>query len=127
MISGIEGVTTAALAVALDAASMQQRVIAANIANVNTPGYMPKRLHFSAHVDGARAFGGAAANVDPASMLAVRMALEPARDAAGVMQSVKPDQEVAAMSANALHYQALATALNKHFSIIASAVSDGKR
>ncbi|WP_420997929.1 flagellar basal body rod protein FlgB [Cupriavidus sp. 30B13] len=127
MITGIEGLTTAALSAALDAASMQQRVIAANIANVNTPGYVPMRLQFSAHLDALAMPGRGGAGTDPATLLAVSMDLRQARDASGVMDTVQPDQEVAAMSENALHYQALATALDKHYSILTSAVSDGKR
>lgn len=123
---GIEGVTTAALSLALDAASLRHRVLAANVANANTPGYVPMRLQFSAQIDEMAAHQ-ASTTTDPASMLAVRMSLQPAKDAGGVMTSVQPDLEMAAMSANALQYQALATALDRHFSILFSAVSDGKR
>lgn len=126
MISGIEGVTTAALSLALDAASLQHRVLAANVANVNTPGYVPMRLRFAAQIDG-NAARQAAPSADPASLFSVRMSLQPAFDASGAAATVQPDQEVAAMSENALHYQALATALDKHLSILSSAVSDGKR
>jgi len=123
---GIEGVTTAALSLALDAASLQHRVLAANVANTNTPGYVPMRLQFSAQID-EMAASRASVSTDPASMFAVRMSLQPAQDASGAMTSVQPDQEMAAMSANALQYQALATALDRHFSVLLSAVSDGKR
>ncbi|MGM3278095.1 flagellar basal body rod protein FlgB [Ralstonia sp. 24A2] len=126
MNSGIEGVTTAALSLALDAASLQHRVLAANVANANTPGYVPMRLQFSAQID-EMAARRASVSADPASMFAVRMSLQPAQDASGAMTSVQPDQEMAAMSANALQYQALATALDRHFSVLLSAVSDGKR
>lgn len=126
MVPGIEGVTSAALSLALDAASLQHRVLAANVANVNTPGYVPMRLRFAAQLDGGAA-REVTASTDPASMFAVRMSLQPARDASGAAATVQPDQEVAAMSENALHYQALATVLDKHLSILSSAVSDGKR
>ncbi|MWL90529.1 flagellar basal body protein [Cupriavidus sp. SW-Y-13] len=126
MVPGIEGVTTAALSLALDAASLQHRVLAANVANANTPGYVPMRLRFAARIEGG-AVRQATAATDPASMFAVRMSLQPAFDASGAAATVQPDQEVAAMSENALHYQALASALDKHFSILASAASDGKR
>lgn len=127
MNTGIEGITTAALSLALDAASLQHRVIATNIANINTTGYMPMRLNFSAHLNSTGARERALGNVDSSSLFAVRMELQQARDANGAMESVQPDQEVAAMSENAVHYQALAAALDKHFSVLSSAVSDGKR
>jgi len=43
---GIEGTTAAVVTLALDAATMRQQAIAANIANVNTPGYRPVRVRF---------------------------------------------------------------------------------
>ena len=42
----LESVTSAALSSALDGLALRQRTIAANIANVNTPGYTAKRVLF---------------------------------------------------------------------------------
>jgi flagellar basal-body rod protein FlgB len=48
-------------------------------------------------------------------------------DGAGAPESVRLDGEVAALAQNTVQYQALIKGLNKHFSILASAASDGKR
>ncbi|MCU1543752.1 MAG: flagellar biosynthesis protein FlgB [Microbacteriaceae bacterium] len=42
----LESVTSAALSSALDGLALRQRVIASNIANVNTPGYASQRVLF---------------------------------------------------------------------------------
>ena len=41
--------------------------------------------------------------------------------------AVRLDSEVAAMAQNGTHYQTLMKALNRHLSVLASAVNDGKR
>ena len=41
--------------------------------------------------------------------------------------AVRLDSEVAAMAQNGAHYQTLLKALNRHLSVLASAVSEGKR
>ena len=46
MTDGIEAVTRSALAMALDAASLRQQVIASNIANANAVAYLPLRVIF---------------------------------------------------------------------------------
>src|SRR5258708_40037401 len=46
---------------ALDVRLVEQNVLAANVANVDTPGYKPKELDFSAAMAAARASGGAEA------------------------------------------------------------------
>jgi flagellar basal-body rod protein FlgB len=100
--------TVAAVSAALDAAAIRQRVISANIANASTPGAKPVRVSFDATMADA-----SAVTLRPAFSL----------DA----QPVQVDQEVAAMSQNVAHYQALIRGLNKHFALISAAISDGRR
>lgn len=113
---GIEATTLPALSTALDAAVIRHQVIANNIANANTPGFRPQRVEFDLSLatqgDGA------------AQQLVAR--LEP-QLGLGVDGAVRLDTEVAAMAQNGAHYQALLKALNRHLSVLASAVSDGKR
>jgi flagellar basal-body rod protein FlgB len=94
-----------ALSLALDAASLRHRVIAHNIANVNTAGFAPLRVRFE------ESFGAA---------------LQPVveRDAAA---RVELDVEVMLLAQNAVHYQAVLRGLGKHFSILNAAISEGKR
>lgn len=127
MIEGAEAVTTAALSLALDAATLRHKAIAANIANAHTAGYVPLRLNFESQFDEARRSLVSHGQVDPFSLAAVRLELEPARDADGTAQPVRLDAEMAALAQNTVHYQALAKALSRHLAILASAVSEGKK
>ncbi len=129
MTEGLEAVTSAALALALDAASMRQQVHATNIANAATPGYGPLRVSFEAQLDEVRAELSARGRLTDASILAeVEPTLEEApREAGGLLPQVQLDVEVAAMSQNAAQYQLLLKALSKHYAVLAAAVSDGKK
>ena len=118
---GIEELTVPALSLALDAAVMRQQVIANNIANAHTVGFQARSLSFETVI----------ASADTAKPdAAVSLALQPRLSGQTVLSidgAVRLDSEVAAMAQNGAHYQALLRALNRHMSILASAVSEGKR
>ncbi|HRI55460.1 MAG TPA: flagellar basal body protein [Anaerolineae bacterium] len=111
----VESITTRALSLALDAASMRQRVIASNIANASTPGYAPQRVSFEAELAAA----------DQGFALSARV--EPAPVATGLTAGVQLDVEVAALAQNTVHQQVLLKALQRHMAMLATAVSEGKR
>lgn len=129
MTEGVESVTSAALALALDAASLRQQAYAANIANVGSEGYAPLRVSFESQLEEARAELAANGRLGDAAPLAdVAPVLEEIpRDSTGLLPSVQLDVEVAAMSQNAVQYQTLLRAVSKHYTLLASAVSDGKK
>lgn len=127
MTEGLEAMTTATLGLALDAASLRQQAIAANIANHATPGYVPVRVNFEAQLEDARRALGHSGRVDEASISPVKAQLEPVLDASGAPAKIHLDAQVADMAQNAVHYQALSRALNRHFAILALATADGKR
>ena len=116
MTEGIEAVTTTMMGLALDAASLRQRVTAANIANVDTAGYVPMKVSFEAQMADVRRSLSGSDRLDSASIEAMQPRLEPALDV-----------EVANMAQNAVQYQALVKGLTKHYAILSSAVSDGKK
>lgn len=127
MAENIEALTTATLALAMDAASLRQQAIAANIANHATHRYVPLKLDFAARMDEVRRSIEMKGSVDAAALAAVRLQLEPVLDAGGQPAQVRLDAEVADMAQNAVQYQVLARTLNRHFAILASAVTEGKR
>ncbi len=127
MTEGLEALTTAALGLALDAASLRQRAIAANIANHATEGYVPVTVDFASQMEDARRALETRGTVDAASLSAVRVELQPMLDANGRPAKVQLDAQMADMAENAVQYQALVRALSRHFSILGSAASDGKR
>jgi flagellar basal-body rod protein FlgB len=126
MIDGLESITAAALGLALDAASLRQQAIAANIANYATDGYIPQKLDFQSQMQEARRTLDADGRVDAFALAGVQLRLEPMLDAQGQPAKVHLDEQIADMAQNSVQYQVLARALNRHFAILSSAVSDGK-
>ena len=127
MADSIDALTTATLALALDAASLRQQAIAANIANHGAAGFVPQKLDFAQQMESVRRSLNMNGKVDASALAIVQLKLQPVLDAAGQPAKVHLDAEMADMAHNAVHYQALARALNRHFSILSSAASDGKR
>jgi flagellar basal-body rod protein FlgB len=127
MTEGLEAITTATLGLALDAASLRQQAIAANIANHTTEGYVPQKLDFESQMQEARRVLNSSGSIDAFALAGVRLQLEPVLDAKGQPAKVQLDEQVADMAQNAVQYQVLARGLNRHFAILSSAVSDGRR
>jgi flagellar basal-body rod protein FlgB len=127
MTDGIEAVTRSALALALDAASLRQQAIAANIANANAIGYVPQRVSFEAQLADVRRSMDAGGRVDAFALSQVRPRLEPAVDGSGAPNQVQLDVEAAEMARNAVHYQALVKGLSRHFAILSMAAGDGRK
>lgn len=129
MTDGIESVTTAALGLALDAASLRQQVIAANIANANVAGYVPMTVTFEAQMEDARRDMAGRGVLDKASLAGIAPRIEPATDTGpmGLTPQVMLDVEVSRMAQNAVQYQALARGLSKHYAILSAAVNDGRK
>ena len=117
-----ESMTIAALAAALDAASVRGQVHAANIANANVAGYTPLAVSFSARMDALQ--GG---SMWGAARPQLQVDLAPQLDANGQPQAVRLDDEMARVAQNALHYQALVKGLNQYMGLLGSAVSEGKK
>jgi flagellar basal-body rod protein FlgB len=128
MTYGITSITTAALGLALDAASLRQQAAAANIANAGAIGYAPVQVAFEDRLEDARAALRDRGAVDAASLAdaAPRLELVPA-SATGAPPGVQLDAEVARMAQNATHFQALLKAVSRHLAVLSLAVSDGRR
>jgi flagellar basal-body rod protein FlgB len=129
MTEGIEAVTTAALGMALDAASLRHQAIAANIANSNVAGYVPVTLNFESQLDDARRALESNGQLDAASLRDVvpRLESESGPTGVGITSHVMLDTEVARLAQNGVQYQALMTGLTRHFAIMSLAVNDGKK
>lgn len=92
---------------ALSLASLRNQAIASNIANRETEGYQRLQAQFSRALQAGDA----------------RPVIVP-ETAAGPAPSV--EQDIVAMSNNALHYQALARVLSRYFSIEETIAGGGK-
>ena len=128
MIENIGGATSQLVKLALDAALLKHQVIANNIANVSTPGYVAKRVSFEEHLTkfltptGQLNESALNAEIDSLkSMLEEGHAVVPADN-----EVVELDQEMVNLSENVLRYQALLDALSKRGSIIKMAINEGR-
>lgn len=126
MTTSADSMTVSALTLALDAAVLRQQVIASNIANASTAGYQPQRVTFDVHVQRAWQMSQPGSTSPSTLGDGLSMTARVAPSSAGEA-TVQLDQEVAAMAQNTTHYQLLLRGLNRHFSLLASAVSEGKR
>lgn len=129
MITEISGATTDAIRLALDAAGLRHQAIANNIANANTPGYVPLKVNFEEQMEAFRqaAAGGSDADLKHA-LQGVKGFIEQDLAAAGPGASnVMLDMEVVKLSQNVVHYQTLLRGLAKQMSIISAAINEGRR
>lgn len=129
MTQSLETATLGAVRLALDAATLRHQAIATNIANAGTPNYQPLRVSFEEHLVAARAALRSRGSLDAAALIGMQPRLErdaPVADAPGTAQ-VAVDAQVAKLTENAVHYQALLRALNKQLAILSTAINDGKR
>ncbi len=127
MTATLEALTTATLALALDAASRRQQAIAANVANVNVEGFQALRLDFESQLAQARDSLQRGGSVEARDLAAVQLELQPEVDEAGLPARVRLDVEMAEMARNAVQYQALAQGLTRHFGMLAAAAGDGRK
>lgn len=122
MVSAIDPATKTLVSAALNAADLRQVVHASNIAMAGVPGHAPMRVRFGEQFDAMRE-QIRAGQLDAATLASMGQA-EVVPSSQGEVQL---DQEVSAMSRNALHYQALVRLLNKQYSVMGMAIDGGKR
>ncbi|RDU65720.1 flagellar basal body rod protein FlgB [Helicobacter didelphidarum] len=127
---------------ALDYRSLRQDIIASNMANVDTPSYRPKDVHFEDMLaeKTAQVFDGKSKSkvLKLAQVLPQHLpGLQPDRLTGSLFfrdghlarndgNSVDLDVETSEMGKNSVMYQALTSALKKHKGIFAYALDSGK-
>lgn len=109
------------LRLALDATSLRQQAAAANIANSTNPGYRALGVRFNAQM--AREMAAPGAQLTGAAWAR----LQPSLQASPAPGAIAVDQEMAALTRNSIHYQALLKAINSQFELAGMALSDGRR
>ena len=119
----IDPVTVALVGKAMDAASLRHTVHAMNVANANVPSAQRFRVSFEELLTGVQSALASHQAVSPQDVPAPSAVA----DVSGPLGSIELDTELAEMSRNSMHYQALARALSRHLSIMSLAVSDGRR
>lgn len=112
--------TQLALERAIQGAGVRQEALTANLANVDTPGYVRKDVDFHAQLAGAMQAGPDAA----ARLRATGFA--PTADSPGAMRAdggtVDADVESARLAQNALEHQALVTVAGARLDVLRAAM-----
>jgi flagellar basal-body rod protein FlgB len=131
--------TLATLERALDARSVRHNVLAGNLANANTPGFVPREVDFqaamaqaaSAREEPAPAAAPGeiplAAAAGPASPGPAGAPVVPGQGAAAGLDgnAVDVDRALVALAENAIQYGATARAAGKKLAILRYVASDG--
>lgn len=120
---------------ALNARAMRQEVLAANIANADTPNYKARDVDFAAALAAAKGVGGleltrtasmhlagAGASASANGAVKYRTAVQPSLDG----NSVDLDVERAAFAENAMHYQFLLERARSTFSRMSMALESSR-
>jgi flagellar basal-body rod protein FlgB len=121
--------TIESVRLALGAAGMRQRVIADNIANVNSPDHVRMRVVFEERLAEAmssmrnEASGESSGGPSLASLSGIQAEVEPDNT---VGSKVELDEEMARLSANSLRYHALTKGLSRYLSIANIIASSSK-
>ena len=105
------------LASVLDASAVRHRVIANNVANVNTPGYKRLDVNFETELAKVLANGG---DVKTATPVIAEDATAPARQDGN---TVDIDREMGQLAKNSSLYQAASTILATRLAMLRSAIS----
>ena len=127
MIENLGGVTSDVARLALDALSLRHELISHNIANARTPGYVPKRLEFSARLQAL--VDSLQHGIDP-GMFSQEVDRLRADIKSGTLtnaptdQTVEVDMEMVDLTANVLQYRGLLDAQSKRGDILRAAIRE---
>jgi flagellar basal-body rod protein FlgB len=109
------------LARLLSSSTLRSQVIAGNVSNSNTPGFIRKEVQFEDQLRDA---------MQTSDRMAERVMPTIADDLSGIKgpdgNNVSMETEMNAMRENRLTYETYATILEGHFSLIDAAIRDGR-
>ncbi|MBN2427704.1 MAG: flagellar basal body rod protein FlgB [Deltaproteobacteria bacterium] len=134
-LTGIFDQTTNFLKKALDLRVRKQQVISSNIANSDTPGYIPARMEFEGNLQNA--IGGSGVKLaktqsghigadDDLAAMGVTIVRESRGINIGDRNEVSVEEEMVHMAENQILYEATVQALNKKFGLLKYIVQDGR-
>ena len=122
-----ESVTLQLVSKALDAASLRQQAIAANIANVSTAGYRPVRVSFEDQLQAARSQLNTGGKLDTSVLSSLQPRLVETGETVTGDSTATLDIQTAELARNAIQYQALLKGLSHHFAMMSTIINEGKR
>ncbi len=110
---------SALLEKALNIRGLYHKVIASNIANIETPGYKEKDIDFSAELE--RSMRGSTGNVE----------IREKRDPGGIDgidgNSVNMEDQIVKLTENTMMFNAFVQLINKKFSLMRYVINEGRR
>jgi flagellar basal-body rod protein FlgB len=110
--------TGSVISAALDGLAARQRVIANNVANVETPGFIAGRVSFEDSLRAALAGGTSPAGTSVATL--------PSADPVNVDgNNVSLDKELVSSTETDLAYQLMVQAINQKFGLLRTAIGGG--
>ena len=118
---------TRALAKSLDAAGLRHRVIADNLANVETPGFMRSEVGFEDQLARALDSNGEESASAEIERLQPQIRADSSSPARPDGNNVSVDKEIAGMAKNTLQYEALVQLMNLRTSMLRTAITEGRR
>ena len=129
MIENLGGITSDLVGLALDNAVFRQKVIANNIANADTPGFIPERVKFEEMF--SRFLFDASGKLDESlakhDINRIRDSID---DGLSLYEekgaAIELDMETARLAENVLRYKALLEASTKRGSILKTAILEGR-
>ena len=133
-VNGIFGTTVEMLGKTLDLRAKRQGLIAANLANVETPGYTPSDLSFEAELKSALKKGGTTASPNPrhiplrgggaAAMERVvgQLVEAPDKEPGADGNGVELESEMGRLAENQIMYNASVQLLTKKFEMMKQAI-----
>lgn len=104
---------------ALDIRAYYHRILASNIANVETPGYKEKDIDFRKELDGM--------TESPADIQVKVKSTTDGGIAAVDGNTVNMEDQIVKMTENTLMFNSLVQMINKKFSMIRYAINEGRR
>jgi len=123
----LSDLTTQTLTKCLDAVGLRHRVIADNIANVETPGFTRSEVTFEEQLKTAMDsddMESAMARVQDVRAEVHTDRLSPARPDGN---NVSVDKEMASMVKNTLQYEALVQLMNLKYAMLRTVITEGRR
>jgi flagellar basal-body rod protein FlgB len=119
----------------LDAGALRQRVIANNIANINTPNFKKSTVTFESLLKKALGRESIDLNTTHPRHFGVRPLLAELQPEVNLNSTtsmrtdgnnVDIDEEMANLAANSIQYQAIGRELSEHFSLLKLVITGGK-
>lgn len=117
------GITAEAARIGMDALAMRQLVAAQNIAQANVAGARALQVSFATQLKAAARTG----ERDMQWVRGIQEAVAGARMEAAPAGHAGLEAQTVELAEVAMHYQAVARALGRHFAVMSLAVSGGRR